>query len=254
RGRAARNRKARLRGAAAHPDRGLALSRRPRARPQRHAAHVVAPAVSSDRQPSIKRATCQSKAIRPDHRRPLRNLVGSGSDRSGNPLLQLLLRRGADLARSHLAAFEDHQGRDRHHAIFRGRLRALVDVELHDLDLLAHRAGDLVERGSNHAARATPFGPEIDDDRPLGLEHFSFEIGVRNLANGHGNTSYGWRSGARESRRGAWLKRMNRMLPGQAWRSPLAADASSASSAGAEISMKSVLSVQSRAARMARWG
>src|ERR1700752_3579066 len=56
------------------------------------------------------------------------------SDGSGDPLLQLRLRRGADLAGSHLAALEDHQGRDRHHAILRRGLRALVDVELHDLD------------------------------------------------------------------------------------------------------------------------
>jgi hypothetical protein len=33
------------------------------------------------------------------------------SDRSGDPLLQLLLRRGADLARGHLAALEDHHAR-----------------------------------------------------------------------------------------------------------------------------------------------
>src|SRR5437667_3334171 len=113
------------------------------------------------------------------------------SDRSGDPLLQLLLRRRADLARGHLAALEDHQGRDRHHAVFRGRLRALVDVELHDLDLVAHRAGNLVKRGPDHAAGAAPFGPEIDHDRAGRLEHFGVEIGVRNLANGHWDTSLG---------------------------------------------------------------
>src|SRR5882724_12992652 len=65
------------------------------------------------------------------------SLAGNGSDRSGDPLLQLRLRRGADLARGHLAALKDHQGRDRHHAIFRRCFRALVDVQLHDLDLVA---------------------------------------------------------------------------------------------------------------------
>src|ERR1700760_3366772 len=123
--------------------------------------------------------------------------IGSGSDRSGNPLLQLLLRRRADLTRGHLAALEDHQGRDRHHAVFRRSLRALVDVELHDLDLLAHRAGDLVERGSDHAAGTAPFGPEVDHDGALCIEHFGFEIGVRNLANGHGSTSFCWRGALR---------------------------------------------------------
>src|SRR5262249_60812216 len=97
-----------------------------------------------------------------------------------------------DLAGSPLADFEDHQGGDRHHALFRRRLRALVDVELHDLDLLAHRAGDLVKRRRNHATGAAPFGPEVDDDGTVRLEHFSFEIGVRDLANGHGDTSFGY--------------------------------------------------------------
>src|SRR6202000_342697 len=98
-----------------------------------------------------------------------------------------------DLAGRHLAALEDHQGRDRRYAVFRCRARALVDIELHDLDLLAHRASDFVERGSDHAAGAAPFGPEVDDDRPWRVQHLSFEIGVRNLANGHWDTSFGWR-------------------------------------------------------------
>src|ERR1700677_3830069 len=131
-----------------------------------------------------------SPAVRTNHQ-------NRRSDRSGDPLLQLLLRRGADLARGHLAALEDHQGRDRHHAVFRGRLRALVDVQLHDLDLVAHRAGNLVECGRDHAAGAAPFGPEIDHDRTGRLEHFGFEIGVRNLANGHRNTSFGLKGKAR---------------------------------------------------------
>src|SRR5436190_20492805 len=136
-----------------------------------------------------------SQRKRPAIRRPLPGIItcAEPSDRSSNPLLQLLLRRGADLTRGHLAALEDHQGRDRHHAVFRGRLRALVDVELHDLDLVAHRAGNLVERGGDHAAGAAPFSPEIDDHWPGRLEHFGFEIGVRNLANGHGSTSFGWK-------------------------------------------------------------
>src|ERR1700757_2272054 len=88
----------------------------------------------------LRRAGSDKKK-RPAHRRPFHKLFASwpGSDRSGNPLMQLLLRRGADLARGHLAALEDHQGGDRHHAVLRRGLRALVDVELDDLDLVAHR-------------------------------------------------------------------------------------------------------------------
>src|SRR5262249_31892337 len=81
------------------------------------------------------------------------------------PLLELLLGCGADLARCELAVLEQHQRRDRHDAVFLRRRRALVDVELDDLDLAVERAGDLLERGRDHAAGAAPLGPEIDHDR-----------------------------------------------------------------------------------------
>ncbi len=42
------------------------------------------------------------------------------SHRAADPLLQLLLRRGADLARGDLAVLEHHQRRDRHDAVFGG--------------------------------------------------------------------------------------------------------------------------------------
>src|SRR3979490_1056378 len=76
---------------------------------------------------------------------------GGGGGR-GDPLLQLLLGRGADLARGKLAVLEQHQGRNRHDAVFLRGLRALVDVELHDLDLGAERPGDLFQRRPDHAA------------------------------------------------------------------------------------------------------
>src|ERR1700735_4849376 len=143
---------------------------------------------------------------------------GGRSHRGGDPLLQLLLRCGADLTRGHLAALEDHQRRDRHHAVFRGRLRALVDVQLDDLDLVAHRAGNLIERGCDRAAGAAPFGPEINYDRAGRLEHFGFEIGIGNLANGHWNTSSGLkgRRGGRIALE-SYSQPMNATLPGQGW-------------------------------------
>src|SRR5882757_5232925 len=191
----------------------------------------------------------EGPAVFSNHYRP------RASDRGGDPLLQLLLRRGADLARGHLAALEDHQGRDRHHAVFRGRLRALVDVQLHDLDLVAHHAGNLVERGRDHAAGAAPLGPEIDHDRTGRVEHFGLEIGVRNLANGHWEylVQFG-KMRLKESPPGSCSQRMNAILPGQARSSLWIWAASSASSAGEEISMNSAVSVQSSAARTGSWG
>src|ERR1700730_2413832 len=149
------------------------------------------------------------------------SIADSRSDRSRNPLLQLLLRRGADLARRHFAALEDHQGRDRHHAVFRSRLRALIDVQLHDLDLVAHGAGNLVERRRDHAARAAPFGPEIDHDRADRLEHFGVEIGVRNLANGHWDTSSGWEDAAERIAASIMHSTYERMVAGSSFDIPL---------------------------------
>src|SRR5882672_6458604 len=102
--------------------------------------------------------------------------AGAGSRGGGgrsDPLLQLLLGRGADLARGKLAVLEQHQGRNRHDAVFLRRLRALVDIELEDLDLAAERAGDLLERRRDHFAGPAPLGPEIDHDRLGRLEHLS---------------------------------------------------------------------------------
>ena len=127
--------------------------------------------------PASPPAACHSKLVRASHR---------GSD----PLLQLLLRCGADLPRGHLAVLEDHQRRDRHDAVLRGGLRILVDVELQDLDLVAERARDFLERRRDHPARTAPFGPEIHHDRAGRLQYLGLESGVRNLVHGHGDTSF----------------------------------------------------------------
>src|SRR5947209_4826995 len=118
-----------------------------------------------------------------------------------------------------------------------------------------HRTGNVVQRWRNHAARATPFGPEIDHDRPGRLEHLSFEIGVRNLANGHRNTSFSSGENGLENRRRDHADQpMNEALRGQGSGHDEMMDASCASSAEAEISINSGVSVQSRAARIGKWG
>src|SRR5262252_6436244 len=120
--------------------------------------------------------------------RPLRkNFQARSSHRRGDPLLELLLGRSADLPRGHLAVLEDHQRRDRLDSVFGRGMRALVDIELDDLDLVTKRTSDLLERWRDHPARTTPFRPEVDHHWAGGLQHFGFEIRVRHFGNGHGS-------------------------------------------------------------------
>src|SRR5438067_7422186 len=167
--------------------------------------------------------------------------------RGGDPLFELLLRPGADLARGFLAVLEHHQGRDRHDSIFRCGSRVLVHVELDDLDLAAKRAGDLLERRCDHLAWAAPFGPEIDHHRACGLEHLGLEICVRNLVNGHGTPRcYSLKTATRRSGRRTyeWLPGPSRRLHAEMrW-------ANAVSSISAGISIRSGASVHTRAARM----
>src|SRR5271154_4302424 len=46
----------------------------------------------------------------------------------------------------------------------------LIYVDLGDADFAGLLAGDLVEDGSDHFARATPCGPEVDEDWDGALE------------------------------------------------------------------------------------
>ena len=58
---------------------------------------------------------------------------------------------------------EDHR-RDRQDLVLGRRLLVVVDVELHDLDVVA-LGGDLLEDRRDGAARTAPGRPEVDEDR-----------------------------------------------------------------------------------------
>src|ERR1700744_4263624 len=94
----------------------------------------------------------------------IKTTKGVGSNRSGDPLLQLLLRRGTDLTRGQLAILEQHQRRDRHDAVFGGGAVVLVDIQFDDLDLAVERIRNLFKGRRDHATGAAPFRPEVDDD------------------------------------------------------------------------------------------
>ena len=99
-------------------------------------------------------------------------------DRGVDPAHQLLLGLGADLGGGDLAVLEQQQGGDRADVVARRRRRVLVDVDLHHLELAIHLLGDVLQRGADHAARAAPLGPEVDQDGRVGLQDFLLEGGI----------------------------------------------------------------------------
>src|SRR5690625_328201 len=125
---------------------------------------------------------CRAEASRPA---PL----GAGAllafDGLLDPGLQLILRQRADLGAGHLAVTEDHQGGDPPDSVLGGGHGIFVDVELRDLDLVAECRGNLFESRRDHLAGAAPFGPEVHDHRPLGLENVALEARVGHLGSTH---------------------------------------------------------------------
>src|SRR5436305_10245651 len=72
-----------------------------------------------------------------------------------------LRHRADDGPLLHAVLEEDEEG-DAHGAVLHGRALVLVDVELADADVAALR-GELVEHRRDHAARAAPRRPEVDE-------------------------------------------------------------------------------------------
>src|SRR3546814_5305452 len=54
----------------------------------------------------------------------------------------------------------------------------VVDVELGDHHLAVQFVRNFLERRADHLARTAPFGPEIDEDRRVAVEHIGLETVV----------------------------------------------------------------------------
>lgn len=72
------------------------------------------------------------------------------------------------------AVLEEHEHGDGTDAELRGEVGTFVDIDLADFKGAALFGGELLEDGGKHAAWATPFGPEVDDDRAGG----GFDLGL----------------------------------------------------------------------------
>ena len=80
-----------------------------------------------------------------------------------------------------LAALEDEQRGDAADAVAAGRHVVLVDVHLHDLELAAVLLGDSVHDRRERTTRATPCGPEIDQNGGVRLQDLLLELCVAYL-------------------------------------------------------------------------
>jgi hypothetical protein len=101
------------------------------------------------------------------------------SDKLGEFLEQGRLGLGAHDLLDDLAAGKHVHGGDGHDPVTLGDRGVLVDVELDHIDLVRVLGRDLLKDRGDHAARAAPFGPVIDDDRLVALQDFSLEGLVR---------------------------------------------------------------------------
>ncbi|MNS70762.1 hypothetical protein D3C72_1041100 [compost metagenome] len=64
-----------------------------------------------------------------------------------------------------------------------GQGAVLVHVDLGDLGAAVVGVGQLVQGGGDHLAGATPFGPEIDQHRFLGIQYGAIKVGIADVYN-----------------------------------------------------------------------
>src|SRR5438105_9496695 len=90
----------------------------------------------------------------------------------------LHVRAITDSPLGRLAVLEDDHGRDRHDPQLHRHRRVLVDVHLHDLDLIAQLAVELLHDRGDHPARPAPRRPEVHEHRLVGLQNGGLELAV----------------------------------------------------------------------------
>src|SRR5581483_7050126 len=87
-------------------------------------------------------------------------------------LADLRLRYEAHDPVDGLAALEEAEARDPGDAVLSGDRRRFVGVQLDERDAVAHLPGDLLDDRREHATRAAPRRPEVDQHGLGAAEHF----------------------------------------------------------------------------------
>ncbi len=80
-----------------------------------------------------------------------------------------------------LALFEEDDGGDGVDGELHRGVAVGVGIDFTYLDLAFVFFGEFVDGGCEHAAGATPFSPEIDEDGGIGIEDFGIEVGIGEL-------------------------------------------------------------------------
>lgn len=92
---------------------------------------------------------------------------------------QSLFGDGSDDGVLLLASLEDHDGGNASDTVLGGNVRTLVRVQFQAPELARVLPRELVDYGSNHSAWATPWRPEVHEDRHIALQHQLIERLVR---------------------------------------------------------------------------
>jgi hypothetical protein len=82
---------------------------------------------------------------------------------------------GSDDLVFHFAVFEEQEKWDGFHIVFHREATGVVHIDFGDFCLSFDFSRELFENGTDHFARSAPFGPEIDKDREIGIDHFGLE-------------------------------------------------------------------------------
>ena len=77
---------------------------------------------------------------------------------------------------SELTALEIKESRNALDTELGSETAFVIDIYFADLDGSAFITGDFIKDGSKHFTWAAPFGPEIDEDRDIGLKNFGYEV------------------------------------------------------------------------------
>src|ERR1035437_4678753 len=90
-------------------------------------------------------------------------------------LLDFALADGADALFHDLAALEEQEGGDAADVVAHGGAAVGVHIELADLGLTGVLAGHYIDGGPHLAARSTPLGPKVHQNRKVRPEDVLIE-------------------------------------------------------------------------------